>query len=520
MALIAIVSYPLGYTNRGIIMKRILLLSILFAFTPVVLAEDEANEADKEIPEAKTWVTQHSATVGGRKIDYTVTAGTMLMKNDEDEPIALMGFTSYTKDGADKGTRPIMFAYNGGPGSASLWLHMGILGPQRAVVTDAGFSENGPYERVENAYSIIDEVDLVMIDPVGTGFAKPVGEGKGEDFWGVDQDIKSVSEFIVQYLTENGRWASPKYVLGESYGGIRTGGVAYYLLSKNMVALNGVILVSPFMELAVGFAGLGIDLPHVMLLPTFAATARYYGLLDHEQPDLEAFMAEARDFALNEYAPALLAGSTLADDRRQALLSRLEYFTGISWEYWDLANLRLDEGRFGKELQRMTGKTTGRIDSRFAGHMINGVGENMTYDPFMSAVGPGVLAAFMDYYTDDLEVTDSGNYSAMGGVSNWDWRHAQPDLGGFKSPVPNTSIDLTYAMKRNPSMRVLVQQGYYDLATPHLATEYYLEHMDLPDELRENITLEYYEAGHMMYIHEPSMVKFKDDLARFVRGDE
>jgi carboxypeptidase C (cathepsin A) len=241
--------------------------------------------------------------------------------------------------------------------------------------------------------------------------------------------------------------------------------------------------------------------------------------LDHEQPDLKAFMAEVRDFALNEYAPALLLGSTLPDERRQALLARLSHFTGLSEDYWDRANLRIDEGRFGKELQRVTGKTTGRIDSRFAGHMINQVGESMSYDPMLSAIGPGYLAAFMDYYQNDLEVTDIGNYAVFGDVGNWDWRHAQPDLGGFQSPIPNTSIDLTFAMKRNPSMRVLVQQGYYDLATPHLATEYYLEHMDLPDELRENITLEYYEAGHMMYIHEPSMVKFKKDLAKFVSAD-
>jgi carboxypeptidase C (cathepsin A) len=395
---------------------------------------------------------------------------------------------------------------------------MGILGPQRAVVTDAGFSSNGPYERVLNDYSIIDEVDLVMIDPVGTGFAKPVGEGKGEDFWGVDQDIKSVSEFIVQYLTENARWASPKYVLGESYGGIRTGGVAYYLLTNHMVALNGVILVSPFMEMATGFAGMGIDLPHVLHLPTFAATARYHGALDPHPEDLQSFMSEVRDFAYNEYAPALLAGSRLSDADRQHVTAKLEQYTGVSADYWDKANLRINTGRFVKELMRNTGTKTGRIDSRFAGHMINRVGESMEYDPMLSAIGPGYLAAFMDYYQNDLEVTDVGNYAVFGNVGDWDWRHAQPDLGGFKAPFPNTSIDLTFAMKQNPSMRVLMQQGYYDLATPHLATEYYIEHMDLPDELRDNIKLEYYEAGHMMYIHEPSMVKFKEDLARFVNG--
>jgi len=503
-------------------MKRILSITMLLALASVAFAQEEGKGKDeKDIPEAKQVVTEHSATIGGRKIDYKVTAGTMLMKNNDEEPVALMGFTAYEKKGADKTKRPVMFAYNGGPGSASLWLHMGILGPQRAIVQDAGFTTNGPYERVENDYSIIDEVDLVMIDPVGTGFAKPVGEGKGEDFWGVDQDIKSVSEFIVQYLTENGRWASPKYVLGESYGGIRTGGVSYYLLNNHMVALNGVILVSPFMEMAVGAAGLGVDLPHVMVLPTFAATARYYGLLDHEQPDLKAFMAEVRDFALNEYAPALLLGSTLPDERRQALLARLSHFTGLSEDYWDRANLRIDEGRFGKELQRVTGKTTGRIDSRFAGHMINQVGESMSYDPMLSAIGPGYLAAFMDYYQNDLKVEDIGNYTVFGNIfMKWDWSHRQPDLQGFKLPFPDTSVDLAFAMRQNPSMRVLVQQGYYDLATPHLATEYFIDHLDVPDELKENIEYATYEAGHMMYIHEPSMVKFKADLARFIRGDE
>jgi len=359
-----------------------------------------------------------------------------------------------------------------------------------------------------------------MIDPVGTGFSKPVGEGKGEDFWGVDQDIKSVSDFIAKYLTENARWASPKYVLGESYGGIRTGGVAYYLLQNYRIALNGVILVSPFMEMATGFAGMGIDLPHVMYLPTFAATARYHGALDPEPENLQDFMQEVREFALNEYAPALLAGSALPDAQRQAVLAKLSRYTGLTEDYWDRANLRITTGRFNKELLRTTGTTVGRIDSRFTGHMINRVGENMEYDPMLSAIGPGYLAAFMDYYQNDLDVTDVGNYSVLGGVSDWDWRHAQPDLGGFKVPFPNTSIDLTYAMKQNPSMRVLMQQGYYDLATPHLATEYYISHMDLPDELRENITLEMYEAGHMMYIHEPSMVKYKDDLARFIRAGQ
>jgi carboxypeptidase C (cathepsin A) len=503
-------------------MNRLVLPTLfLFAGSLAFAADKESDKDDKQAPEAKQYVTEHEARIGGRNVEYEVTAGTMLMKNEKDEANALIGFTAYVAKGSGKGERPIMFAYNGGPGSASLWLHMGILGPQRAVVTDAGFSDNGPYRRVANEYSILDETDLVMIDPVGTGFARAVGEAEGKDFWGVDQDIKSVSEFIVQYLTENGRWASPKYVLGESYGGMRTGGVAWYLLNNHFVALDGVILVSPFMEFTAGFAGMGIDLPHVMFLPTYAATARYHEALDPTPPDLEAFMEEVADFALNEYAPALLKGNQLSDSERQSVLRKLSQYTGLSVEYWDRANLRINEGRFTKELMRETGTTVGRIDSRFAGNMINEIGESAVYDPMLSAIGPGYLAAFMDYYQHDLEVEDIGNYKVFGNVFlKWDWSHKQPDLQGFKLPFPNTAVDLAYAMRQNPSMRVLVQQGYYDLATPHLATEYFIDHLEIPDELRINVEYATYEAGHMMYIHEPSMVKYKDDLARFIRGDE
>jgi carboxypeptidase C (cathepsin A) len=496
-------------------MKSILTLITLLALPLFAFAE---QDAPKDTPEAKTWVTEHSASVGGKKIDYTVTAGTMLMKNGDDEPTALFGYTAYVSKGGNKSQRPLMFAYNGGPGSASIWLHMGILGPQRAIVEDAGWSTNGPYERVNNEYSIIDDVDLVMIDPVGTGFSKPVGVGKGEDFWGVDQDIKSVSEFIVQYLTENKRWASPKYILGESYGGIRSGGVAYYLLNNHMVALNGVVLVSPFMEFATGFSGMGIDLPHVMFLPTFASTANFHGALARKHEDLPAFMAEVADFALNEFAPALLKGNRLGDEERKAVIAKLSSYTGLSEEYWDRANLRINEGRFNKELSRETGITIGRVDSRFSGNMINSLGESVNYDPMTTSIGPGYLAAFMDYYQNDLGVEDVGNYAVFGDVFGvWDWGHVQPDIG-FKLPMPNTAIDLEYTMKQNPSMRVLVQQGYYDLATPHLATEYFVDHLELSDELRDNIEVAYYEAGHMMYVHEPSMKKFKEDLARFIKG--
>lgn len=505
-------------------MKRTALLLVLLSgwLAGPAWSEDSAEQAGKPteaaVPAAKVHVTEHSTRIGGRTIAYTATAGTLLMKNDKDEPEALMGFTAYVAKGIAAAERPILFAYNGGPGSASLWLHMGVLGPQRALVEDVGRGSRGPFRRVQNEYSILDEADLVMIDPVGTGFSKPVGKAKGEDFWGVDQDIRSVSAFIVQYLNKYGRWASPKYVLGESYGGMRTGGVAYRLLTQHMVTLNGVILVSPFMAMASGFAGLGIDLPHVMYLPTLAATARYHGVLQPSPPDLEAFMDEVTAFAFDEYAPALLKGHRLGTEEKQSVIDKLVRYTGLDAGYWQRADLRIDEGRFTQELLRERGITVSRIDSRFLGNTINRLGESASYDPMISVVGPGYLAAFMDYYRNDLKVTEAGSYVVFGDVfGKWDWSHAQPDLGGFKAPFPNTNVDLSMAMQQNPKMKVLVQQGYYDLATPHLTTQHYIDHLDIADELRGNVELELYEAGHMMYLHTPSLVKYKDDLARFIQ---
>lgn len=480
--------------------------------------QDKNKKPDEPVPEAWSQSSEHKLKIGDHTVSYTATAGALLMKNEADKPNALFGYTAYVADGADKRSRPIIFAYNGGPGSASIWLHMGVLGPQRAVVTDAAFSPAGPFRRVDNAYSILDEADLVMLDPVGTGFSKAVGDAEDKDFWGVDPDIQSVSAFIVRYVTDNGRWASPKYVLGESYGGMRTGGVSYLLLTKYNMALNGVMLVSPFMEMATGFAGLGIDLPHVMYLPSFAATAWYHDVLPDKPASLQALMDEVQDFAVNKYAPALLAGKRLSESGRSEVLAGLSRYTGLSEEYWDKANLRLDEGQFTQQLMREHGLTVGRVDSRFTGDSIDKLAESAPYDPFTTAIGPSYLAAFMDYYRSDLGVEKSEDYVVSGGFfAQWNWQHIQPDLGGFALPFPNTAVDLEYAMKQNPAMKVLVQQGYFDLATPQFATEYVIEHLDLTPEQRERIDFRYYEAGHMMYVHEPSLVKFKQDLASFIR---
>jgi carboxypeptidase C (cathepsin A) len=335
----------------------------------------------------------------------------------------------------------------------------------------------------------------------------------------VDQDIESVSAFIVQYVTENGRWASPKFILGESYGGMRSGGVVWNLLRKYNMGVNGVALVSPFMEMAAGFVGLGIDLPHVMFLPTFASTAWYHDALQDKPADFDAFIAEVEQFAYQEYAPALMLGQRLGGEQRAAVIKKLSRYTGLSEAYWDAADLRIDEGQFTKELLRDREQTVGRIDSRFLGDSINLLGESAFYDPMSAAIGPPFLAAFMDYYRSALGVETSDEYVVSGGLwKNWDWQHEQPDQNGFKLPFPNTLVDLSMAMKLNPSMQVLFQQGYFDLATPFMATQYYIDKLEITPALRKNITLELYDAGHMMYIHEPSLVRFKQDLARFVRS--
>ena len=482
--------------------------------------EEPADHGSGEagaVPELLNFESSGSVRIDGKVVEYTATAGTLEMKNDGGEPIAHFGYTAYVRKGADKRTRPVLFAYNGGPGSASMWLHMGILGPQRTVVDDTNFTSKGPFKRVNNEFSVLDKADIVMIDPVGTGLSRPVGDAEGEDFWGVDNDIESVSNFIARYVTENGRWQSPKYLLGESYGGVRSGGVAYTLLSTHSIALNGVILVSPYMDYIAGNAGSKNDLPYINYFSTFAASAWYHDAIDDKPEDLRAFVDQADRFARDEYASLLLKGHRATAEERAAVLAQMERFTGISQEYWDRANLRINESRFAKELLRDRRETVGRIDSRFVGDAIAYNAETFRYDPFFPAVGPAFMATFNDYYRETLGVkTDRPYVGSAGLYSDWDQRHRVP--GGGREPVPNTSVDLAYAMTQNPHMRVLVQQGMFDLATPLGATQYFLDHIDLPPKLRENLTLELYEAGHMMYLHPESLAKYRRDLAAFI-GD-
>ncbi|MGB0513308.1 MAG: S10 family peptidase [Wenzhouxiangellaceae bacterium] len=494
-------------------MRLWMILSCLVLAAGPVVAEESAAA-----PEAVAQATGHQITIDGRRVDYTATVGWLIMTEDE-KPIARFGYTAYTRETDTPGERPIVFAFNGGPGSSSIWLHMGILGPQRVVVNDPGYADPPPAKRVDNEYSIIDIADLVMIDPIGTGFSTPLGDVKGEKFWGVDEDVESVAAFIRQYINENGRWASPKFVLGESYGGIRGAGLAHYLQSRFSMNLNGLILVSPFLDAAAGRDGDGLDLPHALFLPSFAATAWYHGLLadDHHDrsAELEPFLAEVEDWALNEYLPALTAGYTIDPEHKRAIAEQAAAFTGTSADYWIKADLRVDHQQFLQELNRENRVIIGRIDSRFVGPAVNPLSESMDYDPFFPAVGPAYTAAFFDYLHNELEFGRDEEYKTTAWPLNWNWQHRDPD--GRRQVAVNMLPDLSRAMIMNPGLRVHFQQGYYDLATPFAATSYYIRHLDIPDEARDRIRYDLYPAGHMMYLHEESMRAYREDLVEFIR---
>jgi len=482
---------------------------------PAAATPDKAAAA----PQPEKSVTQHSIVIDGATVKYTATAGTLIIRNDDDKPIASVGYVAYTRDGiTDKRTRPITFAYNGGPGSSSLWLHMGALGPRRIVTTDAASTPPPPYKVVDNAYSIIDVTDLVMIDPVGTGIAKAVGDAKDKDFWGVDADIDEFGRFIAQYVSDNGRWNSPKYLLGESYGTTRSGGIVDYLQTRRNMAFNGVILVSVALDLEAIFEWPGNERPYALFLPTFAATAWYHHALPNQPEKLVPFLDEVRAWALGPYTAALMKGNRLTDAERDAVARKIHEYTGLSLQYIKDANLRITESEFTHELLQEKRETVGRLDSRFLGFTFDPLSEDAEYDPQSAAISAPFTAAFLDYYNNELKFGQGKTYktSNFNVGRSWDFTHK---IGNSFIPMPivNTGVDLAHALGFNPNLHVLVLNGYYDLATPFAATEYMFDHMDLSPELMSHVEQKYYEAGHMMYIHQPSLVAFKSDVAAFIR---
>jgi carboxypeptidase C (cathepsin A) len=501
-------------------MKRTLQLALLLLISASTIFAQSEKPAEKPavLPEGEISTTHQQVTIGGTAIPLTAKAGTMQLRDENNEPIALFGFTSYTKDGGPE-KRPLVFAYNGGPGSSSFWLHMGVLGPQRIVVNDPGYTPAAPYQRVNNEYSILDAADLVMIDPVGTGLSVPIGKAKFEDFWGVDQDIRSISLFITQYLVQNSRMNSPKYLLGESYGTFRNAGVMNRLLSQG-IAMNGVIMVSAVFDVRTLMFPPKDDLPYILHFPTYAATAWYHDKIAGKPASLEAFLGEVRAFAEKEYVPALFKGDQLTGAEKAGMAEKLAAYSGLSADFWLRADLRVMAGEFFQELLRTEGKTVGRLDSRFSGINQDLLSQFPDYDPQSAAISPAYVAGFLDYFHNDLGVSKTANYSITAGRREgfkWDWKHQGNT--SWNAPVAiNTGIDMAEAMTRDPHVKVLILNGYFDLATVFYGVEHTIGHLGLPKEIKDNIIMKYYEAGHMMYIHPPSMAKFKKDVAEFIQA--
>ena len=477
-----------------------------------------AQASTDSIPEHIKINTKHTVVINGKTINYMATVGALIIKNEKDEAIAQVGFIAYTKDGeTDAGKRPVTFAYNGGPGTSSYWLHMGIIGPKKVVVTDPYNTPPPPYKMEENNNSILDVSDIVMIDPVGTGISKALGKAKEKDFWGVDQDIKSVSNFIRTYITEFDRWNSPKYILGESYGTLRSGGVANYLQDNMNIALNGVILVSSILNYATQIYTDGIDIPYIVALPTYAATAWYHNKIADKPADLDAFLKEARKFASGEYSDALMKGDALSDQSRTEVLAKLSYFTGLGKDYLSRANLRVKEVQFLQELLRDRHETVGRIDTRYTGVSQNLLAENAQDDPQSDAISPAFTATFMNYYYGELKMNKKYNYRpdaySLEGF-DWDWKHKASEAGG----MPNTAVDLAQTMSHNPNLKVLSMSGYFDLACVFYATEFDVAHMGLEKKLKNNFIFKYYQAGHMMYINPKEAIACKKDISEFINS--
>jgi len=471
--------------------------------------------------------TDHVIRIKGQVIPYKATAGTTLLRDDKGEPTGLMYAVAYTRtDVKDASARPIAFFYNGGPGSASLWLHMGAFGPRRVSTLDAAFTPPAPYTLVDNSESLIDKTDMVFIDAMGTGYSHAVGRAQNRDFYGIDEDVQAFAQFIRTYLNRNGRWNSPKFLVGESYGTFRSAALGNALQSRDGIHLNGIVLISTVLDMASITFGTGDDRCYILYLPSYAAVAWYHQALRNRPADLEAFLAEVRRFAQGDYAAALFKGAALPAADKQAVAAKLAEYTGLGADYWVKANLRVTLAQFNVELERGRGLTTGRIDARFTGFTRDLLAENAQGDPEGPAVGGAFTALINTYNHQELKFGQDKTYNtSSGGAREWKWQR-QPQMGGFPgAPVttgsffpgaPNVESDLAQAMVTNPKLLVQVENGYYDMATPFFATEFTMSHLGLPAELQANIKLDYYQAGHMMYLHDESRVKLHDNIAAFI----
>ena len=512
--------------------KSILILSaFLFAFNVSSNAQvkketttvkvDVRQDSINNYKKPQKAVTHSSVTVEGKRISYEAVTGTLVLKDNNDTPTISMSYDAYFKDDEkDVSQRPITFIYNGGPGSATIWLHMGAFGPQRVYLDDVSRTK-APYKTVNNDYSLLDASDLVFIDAPGTGFGEIItkkmgGAGDPKDFYGIDQDGQAFADFITQFITEYNRWNSPKYLFGESYGTFRSAVVANLLGSQKGVGLSGVILLSQLLtysnmtEAAKGNPG--NDLPYQLVLPSFAATAWYHHKLPNQPAKLEPFLKEVEHFVMNDYALALNKGATIDQATFDQTAEKLHNYIGLPVAYIKKANLRVTGPQFEQTLLGDNDKITGRLDSRFAGDAMNPLSENAQYDPMDSYIDAPFTSTFNNYVRNELKFGKGMKYKISGNTGRWDFTRR-----GFLG-FPNVMNDLAQAMIYNPDMKVMLNAGYFDLGTPYFEGEYEMQHLPMPKSLQKNIEYAHYLSGHMVYLHPESLKLLHDNVARFINA--
>jgi carboxypeptidase C (cathepsin A) len=486
--------------------------------------------------------TTGSAMVGGKRIGYQAIAGTLVVhskgwddtdalesaanKGDEegdDKPKAeaSMFYTAYFKNGVPADSRPITFLFNGGPGSSTVWLHMGAFGPVRVETADAVHTPPAPYGVVNNDHSLLDVSDLVFIDAPGTGFSRIAGKDKEKAFYGVDQDIGAFTQFITQFLSRYARWNSPKYVFGESYGTMRGAGLALALQDKD-VDINGLVLLSDILNWDFlpddPQINPGVDYPYIVSLPTYAATAWYHNRVADRPPDLRSFLGEVEAFATGEYALALIKGNDLSQEERQRVAGKLAAYTGLSLPYLLKTNLRIEYGAFQKELLADQVVTTGTLDTRFLGTTLDPLSKVASYDPQSSAISAAYVAAFNNYARRTLRYGEGVEFKpGIDIYGDWDYKHQPPGADKPLIALPNVLPDLAVAMKRDPDLKVMVNGGYYDVSTPYFAGKLEMRHLPVPASILGNVEYHYYESGHMVYAHPPSLKAIHDNVADFIR---
>ncbi len=477
-------------------------------------AVDTKPPAEPNQPTEQFSSTDHTVRLGTQTIPYKATASTTLLKNDKNEPVASIFSVAYTRsDVGDLAQRPIAFVFNGGPGSSSAWLHMGAFGPRRVVTENTAPTGAGPYKLIDNANCLLDKSDLIFIDPVGTGFSRVVGKGENKDYWGVDQDVNALAEFIGIYMNRNGRWNSPKFLIGESYGTFRSVALAHYLQSQRGIYVNGIALISTALDMATLESSLGDDRSYIFHVPSYAAAAWYYKTLKNRPNELASLLKDARQWASTDYASALMKGDTLTEAERFQIAKRLSDLIGLDEDYILKANLRVDLHQFRAELQRRNGVTVGRYDSRYSGPAHDVLAEYAQDDPSFDAVDGAFTAAINSYLRQDLKFNSDLAYETMNGAvsDKWDWKHK-----GTNPFTISVERDLVEALLTNPRLQVQAENGWFDMATPFFGTEFAVNHLQLPENLRSHITFKYYDSGHMIYLNEQELPKLKDNIAGLI----